>query len=168
MSKLCHSTYNDIKLNERRDFMDLFLSIAPDVTTWGWLGVAIFLGVIEAIAINVIAIWFVIGAVLTIPLTFFDTSFGFQLIWFSLVSVGLLVTTRPFVLRYFKIGGEKTNLETLIDAEGMVLTPNQEHEVGELKIEGKVWRFQSLSKTIYQPSDLVMIREIKGVTLWVD
>ena len=67
--------------------MDLFLSIAPDVTTWGWLGVAIFLGVIEAIAINVIAIWFVIGAVLTIPLTFFDASFGFQLAWFLVVSV---------------------------------------------------------------------------------
>lgn len=148
--------------------MDLFLSITPALTTWVWLGIAIFLGFIEAMAVNIVAIWFVIGAILTIPLTFFNVSFGIQLVWFLVVSVGLLITTRPMALKHFKIGGEKTNLETLIDAEGMVLTPNQEHEVGELKIEGKVWRFQSLSKTIYQPSDLVMIREIKGVTLWVD
>lgn len=148
--------------------MALFLSVAPTVSTWGWLGVAIFLGMIEAIAVSVVAIWFVIGALLTIPLTFFDVPFWVELTWFTLSSIVLLVTTRPLALKYFKIGDQKTDINALIDAEAVVLTENHPHEVGELKIEGKIWRFQSLSQTCYQPSDTVIIREIKGVTLWVD
>lgn len=144
------------------------MDLTPDLLTWIWLGIAIFLGILELISVSVVAIWFMIGALVTIPLTFFDISLSVQLFWFTCVSLILLLTTRPFAIKYFKIGKEKTNIDTLIEAEGVVLKNNETHECGELKIEGKVWRFQSLSQTIYQPSETVVIREIKGVTLWVD
>lgn len=148
--------------------MSLFLLITTQSSTWIWLMVAIFLGVIEAIAVNVIAIWFMLGAILTLPLTFFDVPFVIELAWFFVSSIVLLIFTRPVVKRYFKIGTEKTNLDTIIDAQGVVLISNHPQQVGELKIEGKIWRFQSLSGKTYEVDELATIREIKGVTLWVD
>ena len=144
------------------------MDLTPELLTWIWLGIAVFLGILELVSVSVVAIWFRIGALLTIPLTFFDVSLSVQLFWFICVSLVLLITTRPFAIKCFKIGKEKTNLDTLIEAKGVVLKNNETHEYGELKIEGKVWRFQSLSQTIYQSSETVVIREIKGVTLWVD
>ena len=76
------------------------LSLTPTFSTWGWLVVALLLGIAEALSISIVSIWFAIGALLTIPLTFFHLHFGVELMFFAVASLILFIFTRPIALKY--------------------------------------------------------------------
>ncbi len=147
------------------------LSLTPTFSTWGWLVVALLLGIAEALSISIVSIWFAIGALLTIPLTFFHLHFGVELMFFAVASLILLFFTRPIALKYLKIGEEKTDISSLIGKEAYVLETNVLDsgvlDYGDLKVDGKVWRFKSESGHIYHINDCVQIIKIEGNTLWV-
>ncbi|HAX74149.1 MAG TPA: NfeD family protein [Firmicutes bacterium] len=135
--------------------------------TWLWLIFAILFAVVEALTLGIVSIWFAIGALVAMLFAFVINSFFVQLIIFLFVSLILIYMTRSWAIDRLKIGKEKTNIDELIGKECLVIKDVAPFEPGEVKLDGKIWRCVSESKTTYQVNDIVEVLRIEGVTIIV-
>ena len=107
---------------------------------WIWLGLTILFAVIEALTLGLTTIWFAIGALVMIFLSFIPTfAFEFQVLLFLAISAVLLVFTRPLAIKKFKTGRVKTNVDSLAGKSALVIKQITEFVPGEVKIGGLIW-----------------------------
>ena len=131
-----------------------------------WLIIILFLGFIEAITVNLVTIWFVISGIVSLILSFFINDFIIQFSVFVILGMLLLITTRSWLNKVFKINKYKTNLDRVIGMQGIVTEKITKNSPGEVKVDGKRWMAVS-DKTINVDND-VKILEIDGVKLKVE
>ena len=131
-----------------------------------WLIIILFLGFIEAITVNLVTIWFVISGIVSLILSFFINDFIIQFSVFVILGILLLITTRSWLYKVFKINKYKTNLDRVIGMRGIVTEKITKNSPGEVKVDGKRWMAVS-DKTINVDND-VKILEIDGVKLKVE
>lgn len=131
-----------------------------------WLIIILFLGFIEAITVNLVTIWFVISGIVSLILSFFINDFIIQFSVFVILGILLLITTRSWLNKVFKINKYKTNLDRVIRMRGIVTEKITKNSPGEVKVDGKRWMAVS-DKTINVDND-VKILEIDGVKLKVE
>ena len=131
-----------------------------------WLIIILFLGFIEAITVNLVTIWFVISGIVSLILSFFIDDFIIQFSVFVILGILLLITTRSWLNKVFKINKYKTNLDRVIGMQGIVTEKITKNSPGEVKVDGKRWMAIS-DKTINVDND-VKILGIDGVKLKVE
>ena len=131
-----------------------------------WLIIILFLGFIEAITVNLVTIWFVISGIASLILSFFIDDFIIQFSVFVILGILLLITTRSWLNKVFKINKYKTNLDRVIGMQGIVTEKITKNSPVEVKVDGKRWMAIS-DKTINVDND-VKILEIDGVKLKVE
>lgn len=134
-----------------------------------WLFIAIASGVVEAITLGITTIWFVFGAIVAWILAEFNAPFIAQLLAFIVVSSTLLYFTKPLVKKYLKVGGERTNADSLIGEMGIVTEEiNTIKAEGQVEIRGQIWSAKTVeSEGIIKKDAKVEILEIQGVKLVV-
>lgn len=133
--------------------------------SWLWLGAVVVFGVVEAMVMGLIAIWFVIGAALAFVVSLFGVSPIAQLTVFVLGSGIALIATRPLVKKWGTTAVVPTNVDRLIGMAGTVtesLTPT-----GTVYIDGKTWTARSIDNTDVDEGEQVRVCSIEGVTLTV-
>ena len=133
--------------------------------TWLWLLVAVTFGLIEAMTLGIVSIWFAIGALGAMLVASIVDSFMIQLLVFLAVSLILVATTRKVAMDKLKIGRIKTNIDELIGKEAVVIKDIEPYMAGEVKLDGKVWRAVSESKQVYKVDEVVVVLRIEGVTI---
>ena len=67
-----------------------------------WIGLAIVLGIIELMSTTFVIMWIAIAGVITGIIGFFIPNFLIQVIVFTLISIVLLLITRPLVKKFKK------------------------------------------------------------------
>ena len=82
--------------------------------TMGWLIIFIVLIVIELLTMGLTTIWFAGGALAALLMSVLGLGMPVQVVVFIIVSVLLLVLTRPIAVKYFNQNRQKTNVESLI------------------------------------------------------
>ena len=134
-----------------------------------WLMVLVFFVVIELATMGLTTIWFAGGALIALLLAAFNASFYVQLGVFLLVSIVLLVVTRPLALKYFNKSVEKTNAEGLIGKQAIVVTRiHNIKEEGQVMLGGMEWTARAYEENRIIPSgSIVEVKEIRGVKLIV-
>ena len=134
-----------------------------------WLMSLVVFVVIEIATMGLTTIWFAGGSLIALLLAVFETSFYMQLGVFLIVSIALLVVTRPLALKYFNKSVEKTNAEGLIGKQAIVV--NQIHnlkEEGQVMIGGMEWSARAYEENgIIASGSVVEVKEIRGVKLIV-
>jgi membrane protein implicated in regulation of membrane protease activity len=85
------------------------------------------------------------------------------------VSVVLLVLTRPLAQRYLNNKTVRTNAESLIGQIGIVTEPiDNLHAKGQVTVNGQVWTARSFSDDVLLDRDIkVKVEKISGVKLIV-
>ena len=131
-------------------------------------GIGIFV-VIELATMGLTTIWFAGGALIAILLAAFNASFYVQLGAFLIVSIVLLIVTRPLALKYFNKTVEKTNAEGLIGKQAIVVTQiHNIKEEGQVMLGGMEWSARAYEENRIIPSgSIVEVKEIRGVKLIV-
>lgn len=107
--------------------------------SWFWLILAVVLTLIEVVTLGLTTIWFALGALVMIFLSFTPIPFAVQVLIWLLISSALLYFTRPYALKKLKVGKEKTNSESLIGKKALVISKITKFEKGEIKINGIIW-----------------------------
>ena len=79
-----------------------------------WLGIIIFLGILEAITINLVSIWFVISGLFSLVLSFFSDNFVLQFGIFVVGGILFMILTRDSMEKKLLKQKEKTNLDRVI------------------------------------------------------
>lgn len=129
-----------------------------------WLGLVVLLGIIEAMTVSLTTLWFAIGGVLALAAALIGLPFWAQFALFFVVSLVLLIFTRPVAIKYLKVGTEKTNVETLAGASAKVTKPITRHERGEAKIQGQIWTSVSENPDItFDVGDEAIVIRVEGV-----
>lgn len=135
---------------------------------WIWLAIMVIFVFIEAITFNLTTIWFALGALVMIFVSFTKISFPIQiLVWLILSSI-ILYFSRPFAVKKLKAGKEKTNVDSLIGQTALVVKSISKHEKGEIKINGIIWTAKSLNEEELKKGSECKIVKIEGVTAFVE
>ncbi len=130
-----------------------------------WLVIAIVLFVIEAAVPGLVCIWFALGAVAAMIVSFFVANSAVQLLVFIFVSALLLLTTRGLVKKYFAGKEVRTNADRFIGQDAIVIeTIDNLKNTGRVSIYGFEWKAASMDKTVIEEGSVVTIRDIRGVT----
>ena len=85
-----------------------------------WLTLFVILLVIEIFTLGLTTIWFAGGALASWVLALLNVSLPVQIVVFLVVSIVLLVLTRPVAVKYFNRKRERTNAEGLIGQTAVV------------------------------------------------
>lgn len=131
-----------------------------------WLGIVIFLGIFEAITINLVSIWFVISGLVSLVLSFVIDSFVVQFAVFVVLGVILMLLTRKTLQEKLVKTNVKTNFDRIVGMKGVVTEKIDELVVGEVKVDGKKWSAVSSEKI--DVGETVKVLNIKGVKLEVE
>lgn len=130
-----------------------------------WLILFVILLVIELFTVNLVSIWFAVGALAAGLVSYFMDNMMIQIAVFIIVSAISLLLTNKFVekLRNGKI--VPTNLDRVIGKIGIVTEEITKLEPGEVKVDGKRWSAISTKKI--KVGRKVEILSIDGVKLHV-
>lgn len=131
-----------------------------------WFMLFILLLFIELITINLVTIWFVLGALLAIITTFITDNITIQIIVFIVSSVISLIITKPFINKIRKRKITPTNLDRVIGKSGLVTKEITKDTYGEIKVEGNIWT--ATSKEKIEKGSKAKVLKIEGVKLIVE
>ncbi len=136
--------------------------------SWIWLGIMVACLVTEALTMSLTTIWFAIGALVMIFVSLLPLHIGWQFLIFAVLSLVLMVFTRPFALRVLKLRKTATNSDSLIGKEYILIEDIEPGQKGAVKINGVVWsaRAEDTTAKIEKDAKCVVVR-IDGATLIV-
>lgn len=133
-----------------------------------WAALIIIFAVFEAVTAQLVSIWFVVGALISLISAFLGANLAVQIIVFIAVSVLALVITRPLVKKYINPRKERTNADKVLGQVGIVVEDISNIQAkGQVKIDGKIWSARSLDNSVIPEGERVIIDKIEGVKLIV-
>ncbi|MBR5369752.1 MAG: NfeD family protein [Bacilli bacterium] len=132
----------------------------------GWFIAFVILLLIELVTVNLVTIWFAIGAIAAIITTIFTDSILIQSIVFVVVSVIALLITKPLIKKFKKFEVEPTNSDRVIGKVGDVTKKIDKNKYGEVKVYGNTWT--ASSKDVIEVGERVKVLSIDGVKLIVE
>ena len=135
---------------------------------WFWLAVFVIMVIIEAMTIALVSIWCGISALIMIFLSRTEMPFKWQLLIFLLISVVLMLFTRPFFVKKLKLGKNKMNTESIEGTKMKVIEPISQFQKGTVKAQnGVVWNAESTDEEPLASGDICIVKSVKGNTLVV-
>ena len=131
-----------------------------------WLVLFVILSLFELVTVNLVSIWFSLGALITSFVSLATDNLMLHLAVFTISSILLLLLTKPFVKKLKKREEVPTNLDMVIGKKGIVTETIEKDGIGEVKVLGKKWSAYS-DKEIEENSK-VKVLSINGVKLKVE
>ena len=131
-----------------------------------WFLTFIILLIIELTTVNLVTIWFAIGAVAGLITTMFTDSILIQLIVFVTVSLIALLLTKPLIKKFKGYDVVPTNSDRVIGKVGEVTKEIKTDKYGEVKVYGNIWT--ASSKDEIKVGEKVKVLAIDGVKLIVE
>lgn len=133
-----------------------------------WLGVVVVALVLEAVTLELVSLWFGLGALVAMILVWCGAGITAQILTFAGVSLFSLSVLRKFVKKALT---SKETVKTNIDAmSGSVLTLLKSitpEEKGEVKYNGIVWNAVTENEEPLDTGTKVIVVKISGNTIVV-
>lgn len=135
-----------------------------------WLAILVILVVIELFTMGLTTIWFAGGALVAALISIPGTPIVLQILVFLVVSTLLLYFTRPVAVKYFNRDRTRTNVESLIGRQAIVISEiNNIEGIGQVNTGGMEWSARSSFHDVVIPvGAVVTILGIDGVKLIVE
>lgn len=138
---------------------------------WSVVWVAVFIAalVIEAQTAELVSIWFVPSAIISLILSLFKVDWRIQLVVFVLLSALLLILSRTVFKKRLlaKSDDSKTDLDLLIGQTAIVSEKiDNVKETGCVKIKGQIWSARMSDDSITaDEGEVLIVDSISGVKL---
>ena len=134
-----------------------------------WILVIVAALVIEAVSLNLNAVWFAIGGLGGLVAASLGMSIPTQWIVFLIVSTIFLLLVRPLARRVLKPKGAATNADRILGEQAIVTRAiDNTQATGEIKVMGQYWTARSADGVPIAAGETVRVREIVGVKAIVE
>ena len=135
-----------------------------------WIAVLVLAVVAEAMTSDLVAIWFVPAAIVSMVLVLLSAPLWLQILVFVVVGLALVIATRPLCRKLMKSSSARTNADALIGKTCIVTEEIRNiDEVGEVKIGGLCWSARAAdADRVIAVGEQVVVMEIQGVKLIVE
>ena len=105
-----------------------------------WLALFVIMIIIEASGPALVSIWFSVGALLALIVSFIPgVAWWIEIIVFLVVSTACLIALRPICKRYFKRNTLNTNVDSFVGKRGYVIEDIEDLKPGAVKIGDVSW-----------------------------
>ncbi len=131
-----------------------------------WLVLFVILALFELATVNLVSIWFAIGAIIATFVSLVTDNIMIHLAVFTITSILLLLLTKPFVKKIKRKDVVPTNLDRVIGKVGVVTEKIEKDGIGEVKVLGKRW--SAYSDKEIKENCKVKVLSINGVKLKVE
>lgn len=133
-----------------------------------WLIAMVVFMAAEAMTVTLVSIWFAVGALGAIVVALLGGGLVLQVTVFLALAVVLLMGLRGVVRKHFTPRITKTNIDSVVGATGIVITPvNNIAALGQVQINGIEWSARSSNGTHIPAGALVQVDKIEGVKVFV-
>ena len=135
-----------------------------------WLIVFVACVAIEIVTMGLTTIWFAGGSLMAAVVSAIGAPLWLQLILFFGVSLLLLYLTRPIAVKYFNKDRVKTNAESLVGQQAIVISEIDNLQgIGQVTVNGQEWTARNArGNDRLSVGSVVYIRAISGVKLMVE
>lgn len=135
-----------------------------------WLIVFIVLIGAELATLQLVSIWFAVGALGALIASLAGAGIEIQLVVFIALSLLLLILVKPATSRLMRKNVTKTNVDSLVGQTGKVTSLiNNLNGYGTVSVRGQEWTAASVDdQVIIEEGTTVIIRKISGVKLIVE
>lgn len=135
-----------------------------------WLILLILLLGIEVITVGLTTIWFAGGALIALGVYALGLDVVWQVVAFLVVSIVLLIFTRPLAVKYINANKLKTNYEGILGkAVRVTQEVNNLNDTGLAVVNGVEWTTRTSDDDITIPAGtIVKVVSITGVKLIVE
>ena len=135
-----------------------------------WLVVLVVLVIIELLTMGLTTVWFAGGAFIATIASLFQAPLALQVILFLLVSALLLFFTRPLAVKYFNKDRVRTNAESLVGRQAIVISEIDNLQgIGQVNVGGMEWSARTRTDGVKLPVGTVAtVLAINGVKLVVE
>lgn len=134
-----------------------------------WVIVLIVTIALEAFTLNLVSVWFAVGALASLIAASCGMSLVSQLILFVSVSAVLLLLVRPFTRKFLKTKEERTNADRILGQTAIVTEEiNNRLSQGQIKLMGQTWSARSTDDAILPVETTVKVLSISGVKAIVE
>lgn len=123
-----------------------------------WLILFVVLVVFEIATMGLTTIWFAAGALIAFFASLLHATWWLQFVFFIVVSLIMLIFTRPFALRYVNRHTTKTNIDSVIGQTGRVIAQIDNAQAsGYVTINGIEWAARSADGSVIAVIVLVIL-----------
>ena len=134
-----------------------------------WLAAAALFGLLEAVTVTLVSVWFVGGALAAMLASSLGASLGLQIVVFIVVSGGLLLGLRPFAAKYAAPKKQKLNADRVLGEQAIVTEEIRNLDgQGAVKVLGAEWSARSQSGESIPKGAVVKILRMEGVKVFVE
>lgn len=135
-----------------------------------WLVILVTLVVIELATMGLTTVWFAGGALVAALASLLRLPIFVQVILFLVVSGLLLYFTRPLAVKYFNKDRVRTNAESLVGRQAIVISEIDNLQgIGQVSVGGMEWTARSKRDDTPLPvGAVVIVLAINGVKLIVE
>lgn len=138
-----------------------------DYMIWVWLGFVVAMIIIEALTMDLICCWFIVGGFLGIILASCNVPLYVQLIVALAASFLCLIFLRKIAFKLLKNDKGKTNLDLIIGQKIKLIDPVTDDNVGTARCNGLVWNVISENNSPIPSGTTVEVKSIQGNKLIV-
>ena len=129
-----------------------------------WLIVLVVCLVVEVATLGLASIWFAGGALLALIIAMVGGPLWLQLLVFMVVSIVLLIFTRPIATKFFNQNRTKTNVESVVGKQAIVTVAIDNLKgQGRIVTNGMEWTARSTDDSVIEEGAVVVIEKIEGV-----
>ena len=133
-----------------------------------WLAAMVVFIAAEAMTVSLVSIWFAAGALGAIIVALLGGGLVLQVTVFLALAVALLLSLRSIVRKHFTPHVTKTNIDSVIGATGIVVTPvNNIAALGQVQINGMEWSARSSDNSHIPAGAMVRVDRGEGVKVFV-
>jgi membrane protein implicated in regulation of membrane protease activity len=133
-----------------------------------WLVLLILFLVAEGATAAITTVWFAAGALVAMLAAILGAEVWLQILVFVAVSIGLLLALRPLLKKYITPKKVRTNVDSVIGSQGMVLeTINNLAGTGRVKLGGLEWSARSGSGEVIPEGTVITVEKVEGVKVFV-
>ena len=139
---------------------------ATAIMPWVWLGILVVLLIIEAATMGITTIWGAISALIMVFVSRTGMGVLWQVLLFLVMTLVLLFTTRPLLIKKLKLGRVRTNVDSMLLQEVVVTKTVSRFEKGEAKGKnGVIWTVTSNEENDIPVGTICTVKAVEGNTL---
>ena len=129
---------------------------------WIWAVVFIATVIFEVTTVELISIWFALGSLIAFILALCGVNTTIQIVVFAAIAILLFIFFRPICMKLLQNSDEKTNVDSMVGSVHELLKEVNAKELGEIKVNGVVWRVLSKNNETIEAGSNVKIVEVHG------
>lgn len=134
-----------------------------------WLALVILFVIAECATVGLVSIWFAGGSLVAMFLAMAGAPWGWQVVVCLVVSLLLLILTRPIAMKHFNKKKTKTNYQSVIgEVVKITETVDNFNQTGAALADGKEWTVRTAEDgVIIEKGEPAMVVAVEGVKLLV-